>query len=143
MIDVNVVQRNIMLTIANDKFSHTPSDVNFHNHVPCINRRDFSRRASERRRRERQHPSIALLIGAACTARVIGRSYAARCGRFREVETVVKQSAESAFKRRRKEAEVEDPLARLSIIATSSEESNYRPTNLITASEGATGGLGG
>lgn len=35
-----------------------------------------------------------------------------------------------------------DLLARLSIIATSSEESNYRPTNLITASEGATGGLG-
>lgn len=81
---IDVVQRNIMLTIANDKFSHTPSDVNFHNHVPHQSAQFFATHPCGEEEKGRTRQLLCWLVP--CTARVIGRSYAAQCGRFREME---------------------------------------------------------
>jgi len=102
--------------------SRARRDINFHNHAARINRQ-FLPRGGKRKKGAR--PVNCFVDWSVAGARTIGRSYG------RPALTGGEQSAESAFSGRKAEER-----SRGSIIATSSD-SNYRPTNLITASEGA------
>jgi len=124
-------------TLANDwqawPYSRARRDINFHNHAARINRQFLrARRQAEKRGETRQLLCWLVRSGRAYDRQVLrtpGR--AGRPARGTRALTGGEQSAESAFSGRKAEER-----SRGSIIATSSE-SNYRPTNLITASEGA------
>lgn len=126
----------VVLTVSHKRLTglclYSRSDINFHNHAARARariNRQFLPQGGKRRKGAR--PVNCFVDWSIASARTIVRSYRRRRGgrcADRGAQTNKVQSRHSAVERRRR--------SRGSIIATSSK-SNYRPTNLITASEGA------